>query len=239
MPMNVGLKSEVISLEVTELRSAPSDETDKNVTEASYTEKYSLTVTPTAWMKKYGKRAALVVQYKFSAVVASTFAVQTKVGGADIVETTGITVTTEKTHVHSDIVSFASPLTVSLEAKRTAGTDTGVLDYFHVYLQIGTKSTSPLEVARITGVKAFLNFQSTMIKVFTGATDTASLEVGIDFSQAGEARWTLTGSLSYKTEGLVSESTVVKDFICFLMMTSNASNPALLNLCHYRRVWFG
>jgi len=179
------------------------------------------------------------VQYKFSAVVSSTFAVQTKVGGSDAVETTGITDTAEKTHVHSDITAFSSPLTVSLEAKRTAGTDTGVLDYFHAYLQIGTTSTSQIEVLRITSLKSIIfNFQYVRTQVWTAATDIATFEIRID-DPANEYRFNGTGSIAYKVENAIPETLCIDNFFSMFLKTNLASNPAIVTIVRYRRVWLG
>jgi hypothetical protein len=223
----------------TDFRAKAESEADQNVSEADYTEKYSLTLAPTEFQQKYGKNAILVIEYQFKQVLGSTFAVQTKVDGADAKETTGISGLTLQRHIHTDIVDFSVSRTVSLEAKRTGGVDEGVLEFFHAYLQIGNSSTSVWKIMlKITGLRSrWLQITDLWFGSWTKSTNNVTLEVYGDYDNiSGEATLTGgTGSNMYMGESGI-KGTIIADFLAFRGVCALATNPMTIDKLHIRRM---
>lgn len=237
------LKTESVSLtEATHLQVKDEDATDSaDIITQAYVEKYSVTITPTAWMKAYGKRATLIVEYIIKTDPgAGTVSVCTKVDGNDTTEETGLTISSGKqTHIHSDIIDFTSDLVVSLEAKNTDAGQTSVLDYCNIYLQIGTKDTSGLEIFKITDVQS-LDFviEALDFKVWTGAAQSAILTLGKDVT--GLSTVSEAGSDVSKLKfDLPAEFNVgpINEYFYGRIATDNAINPAVFERIRYQRVW--
>lgn len=239
-------KTEAVELtEATHLQVKDLDPTDSaEITTQSYVEKYSVIIKPSAWMKSYCKRATLIVEYLIKTDPATgTVSVQTLVGGVDAVEKVGINIASGKqTAVHTDILDFSSDFTISLEAKNSAADQTSLIDYCNIYLQIGTKSVSIVEVARITGIKS-LSFDFSYIEcmVWTGTTATATFRAYKDV--VGDSAYLIdqTGSIMYlgknelKAEFMLES---INEYLSLHFKTDDATNPTIFKSISYNRVWF-
>ena len=241
------LKTEAVSLtEATHLQVKDEDATDSAaITTQAYVEKYSAVITPTAWMKSYGVRATLIVEYIVKTNPgAGTVSVQTLVGGADAVEKTLLNIAAGKqTAVHTDITDFTSDLTISLEAKNSDAGQTSVLDYCNIYLQIGTKSTARLQLAKITDLKSIsLLISQLNFKVWSGAVNNAVFMVQVDDSTMymnlvlSENGTDMTKTaLVLVQEGRISP---IDEYISLMGCTNAAADPMVLEIFHYIRAWF-
>ena len=240
----IQFKTEAVSLtEATHLQVKDEDATDSAaITTQAYVVKYIKTITPTAWMKAYGKRCTLIVEYIVKTDPGvGTVSVQTAVNEADGVEKTGLNVAAGKqTAVHSDITDFEASFSVTLEAKNSGAGQTSVLDYCNIYLQIGTKALGSTEVARITDIKSLsLDLSALTAQVWSGATDSCTLTLNKDLS--GYSTLNETGTIINRDKPtLLSEFMlgVIDSYLIINMFTALATNPAVLKLLVYTRAWF-
>lgn len=241
------MRTEALNLSLTHFQAKDEDATDSaDITTQVYAEKYSVVVTPTAWMIAHGENAILICEYIIKTDPGTgTVSVRTLVDGADGVEKTGLTIGSgEQRAVHTDIVAVALALgtsyTVSLEAKNSDSGQTSVIDYFNVYLQIGTSSTGIIPIAKIADIKS-ISLDITIINysVVSEAVATASFTIlkdGLYGSLLSDS--SSNAELQRHTSGVEMLLGVINDYLDIRIGTDDADNPAILEVFSYTRVWF-
>ena len=176
------MKTEAVSLvQATHLQVKDEDATDStNIVTQVFAEKYSVTLTPTAWMIANGKKGTIIVEYIIKTDPgAGTVVVQTLVNAADAKEVAALNIAAgEQVVAHTDIaaatLALGTPMVVSLEAKNSDAGQTSVIDYFNAYFMIRTASESTVEVARLTDIQSLsVVVNRAIYKVWSGAVNTA------------------------------------------------------------------
>jgi len=244
MPVNYETPSlqytiDLVKIEDSDLKASAADETDQQVTETSYTQKYSLTLSPTAFQKAYGKRATLVVEINAGGDDGSGYYYyRSLVNGGDAVQTqrgTGSGTQTSR-HVHADITDFSSDITITVEGYCGSGVNYYWIYWVHVYLIIGTKSTTRVELLEITNLESeVLAINRVEFGVYTGASDTATIYLfaDSDYGQLGSA----SGSDVDKHAGDFA-IVPVDSYLKIDGKTDNANNPMVIDRLYYVRGYF-
>jgi len=189
----------------------------------------TITLTPTASQVSYGKRATLVVEFQATKEGGGTGHVKTQVDDADDVITAVTTSPySDYRQIHADITSFAANKVVKVWLNCDGNTGTIAIQNVKCYLQIGTKSTSIIEVLRFNYPNgALITLHGGYYQVWTALTDTASIYIGPDASpdsfyrSSTEEAWsqrTLTGSVVF----------IAGSWMLVEMLTSAETNPAIL-----------
>lgn len=250
-PIKAVMKTERKSILESDLQTKNEDATDSaDINTQVYVEKYSVVITPTAWMIAFGEMAIIVVEYIIKTDPgAGTVSVKTLIDGADAVEKTGLTISSGKqTAVHTEIGAAAlaagTSYTISLEAKNSDAAQTSVIDYCNIYLQLGTTNPAITTVALLQEILSLsLTMESVRGKVWSGATDTAVIQFKgssplFEIILAGSGS---TISLTKQTNpaemslGSIGEEST--DSILVQANTTNADNPVILQTIAFRRVW--
>lgn len=242
------MKTETVILTISSLQSKDLDAADSaNITTQGYVEKYSIVLTPTAWMIANGKNAVLVCEYIIKADPGTgTVSVKTLVDGADTVEKTGLTISSgEQLAVHTDIV--AAPLaagtsyTVSLEAKNSDSGQTSVIDYFNCYLQIGRSGIGAyITVMDVDNIQSLsMDISRVKAQVWSGAVNSTNILLtkdGLDGGLLAEG-----GAVIEKdkyTLGIECMLGTIHAHVSVDMTTDNDDDPAIMTGLSYNRVWF-
>ncbi len=140
--------------------------------------------------------------------------------------------TSQQRHVHSDITDFSSDIVVNLYSKEFTS---GNLVEMNVYLQIGTKSTTEIQVLLVTDAKGFIHVCYLTWGTFTGS-DSSTIRVRADESES-MVNETASSGIREAYNMADEPHTIAAGSLEYNGFTTNADNPFILKGIRYRRAW--